>query len=121
MRNGNRSLGLLVPLALAGGWAAGAVSARHMVRREIEKLRALLAPPPRPAEPAPAVAAPLLPAPVEEEEISEETLMVLSAAVAAFLGKRARVRAVRMVRPGTSPWAQEGRVSIQASHALVRQ
>ncbi len=136
MGNGNRLLALVVPLAVGGGWAAGALTAWYLVRREVEKLRAALEPAPAPA-PAPpqqaaAVAAPApvpAPAPVaakeaavkEEEEIPEEVLMVLSAAVAAFLGKRARVRAVRVVRPGLSAWAQQGRVSIQASHRLARQ
>ncbi len=57
-------------------------------------------------------------APPEEptEAISEETLLVISAAVAAFLGERAHIRQVRLV--SSRAWAQEGRVSIQASHLL---
>jgi len=56
-------------------------------------------------------------APVEEAEgISEEVLLVLSAAVAAFLGKRPHIRAIRLHRTGA--WAQQGRVFIQASHQL---
>jgi methylmalonyl-CoA carboxyltransferase large subunit len=52
------------------------------------------------------------------EPISEETLIAISAAVAAFLGERARIRKVRII---SSPaWAQQGRVSIQASHRLER-
>lgn len=63
------------------------------------------APPPAPvAQPAP------------EETISEEILLVISAAVAAFLGERAHVKQVRLVR--SPAWAQQGRVSIQASHHL---
>ena len=54
--------------------------------------------------------------PAEEEGISEEIVLVISAAVAAFLGVRARIRQIRLI---TSPaWAQQGRVSIQASHRL---
>ena len=54
--------------------------------------------------------------PAEEEAISEEMVLAISAAVAAFLGVRARVRQIRLI---TSPaWAQQGRVSIQASHRL---
>lgn len=56
------------------------------------------------------------PTPPAPEEISEETLLALSAAVAAFLGKRAHIRTVRLL--GSTQWAQEGRVSIQASHRL---
>jgi methylmalonyl-CoA carboxyltransferase large subunit len=59
--------------------------------------------------------APPAPVPVKEE-ISEEIMLVLAAAVAAFLGERAHIRVARM---HTSPtWAQVGRVSIQASHIL---
>ena len=70
-----------------------------------------LADAPAPA-PAPAAAAPL-PAP---EPLSEETVLLIAAAIAAFLGKRARIRQIRLV--GSTPWAQQGRVSIQASHHL---
>ncbi len=66
---------------------------------------------PRPPVPAP----PPAPAP-KAEALSEELVLVISAAVAAFLGKRAHVRQIRLV--GTTTWAQQGRVTIQASHAL---
>ena len=66
------------------------------------------------AQPAPA---PKPQAPRQEEAISEEILMVIAAAVAAFLGKKARIRKVRRVTEfGLNPWSQQGRVSIQASH-----
>ncbi len=48
------------------------------------------------------------------EPIAEETLIVISAAVAAFLGERAHVRQVRLVH--SDAWAQQGRVSVMASH-----
>jgi methylmalonyl-CoA carboxyltransferase 12S subunit len=69
------------------------------------------------AEAAPPVEAPA-PEPVAapEEPISEEILLVISAAVAAFLGERAHVRQVRLIR--SPAWAQQGRVTIQASHQL---
>ena len=64
-------------------------------------------PPPKPEAPG---------KPAVEEGISEETILAISAAVAAFLGVRARIRQIRLI---TSPaWAQQGRVSIQASHRL---
>ena len=53
-----------------------------------------------------------------EETIPEDILLAISAAVAAYLGERAHVRAVRLI--STSRWSQEGRVSIQASHRLER-
>ena len=50
------------------------------------------------------------------EEISEEILLVISAAIAAFLGKKAPIRQIRLL--GSAAWAQQGRVIIQASHSL---
>jgi methylmalonyl-CoA carboxyltransferase large subunit len=52
----------------------------------------------------------------EPETIPEEILLVISAAVAAFLGERAHVKQVRLIR--SPAWAQQGRVTIQASHQL---
>jgi methylmalonyl-CoA carboxyltransferase large subunit len=55
------------------------------------------------------------PAPAEEG-LSEELLLVISAAVAAFLGKKAPIRQVRLL--GSAAWAHQGRATVQASHAL---
>ena len=52
----------------------------------------------------------------KEDEFSEELLLVLSAAVAAYLGKRPHIRAIRLL--GSHAWAQQGRVFVQASHQL---
>ena len=73
---------------------------------------------PEPAVPSPAPQAAPKPAPVAEE-IPEEIVLVLSAAIAAFLGKRARIRQIRLL--GSAAWAQQGRVSIQASHHIAVQ
>jgi methylmalonyl-CoA carboxyltransferase large subunit len=51
-----------------------------------------------------------------EEGLSEEIILVISAAVAAFLGKKAPIRQIRLL--GSTAWAQQGRVTIQASHTL---
>ena len=48
--------------------------------------------------------------------ITEEELLAIAAAIGAYLGVRAHIRQIRLV--GTSAWAQQGRVSIQASHML---
>jgi methylmalonyl-CoA carboxyltransferase large subunit len=48
--------------------------------------------------------------------ISEEELLAISAALAAYLGVHAHIRQVRLIR--TAAWAQQGRVTIQASHRL---
>ncbi len=46
--------------------------------------------------------------------VSEEDMLAISAAVAAFLGVRARIRQVRLVH--SSAWAQVGRIGTHASH-----
>jgi methylmalonyl-CoA carboxyltransferase large subunit len=56
------------------------------------------------------------PPPKEPESITEEELLAISAAVAAYLGVKAHIRQIRLISSGR--WAQEGRVSIQASHRL---
>jgi len=74
---------------------------------------------PKPAaEAAPAVPAANEPAPKPAQpEITEEELIAISAALGAYLGVRVRIRQIRLL---SSPaWAQQGRVSIQASHNLV--
>jgi methylmalonyl-CoA carboxyltransferase large subunit len=50
------------------------------------------------------------------EGLSEEILLVISAAIAAYLGKKAPIRQIRLLR--SDAWAQQGRATIQASHAL---
>ena len=50
------------------------------------------------------------------DEFSEELLLAISAAVAAYLGKRPHIRAIRLL--GSGAWAQQGRVFVQASHQL---
>jgi len=69
------------------------------------------------AQPAALAAAePSVPAAVAQEEYNEDLLLAISAAVAAYLGKRPRIRAIRLVDSGD--WAQQGRVFVQASHSL---
>jgi methylmalonyl-CoA carboxyltransferase large subunit len=117
---------LLVPLSIAAGVVAGRIAARNAVREEMNELRAMLraqngngrersAPAPALEPPAEAIA----PEPVVEEGISPEVLMVLTAAVAAFLGKKARIRRAAHSPVGPqSAWAQQGRVFVQGSHIL---
>jgi len=66
---------------------------------------------PAPLPPAEPVAAGIVAAGITEEE-----LLAISAAVGAFLGVRAHIRQIRLL--SSSAWAQQGRVSIQASHRL---
>ncbi|HYD43134.1 MAG TPA: hypothetical protein VEB43_20040 [Anaeromyxobacter sp.] len=65
---------------------------------------------PGPADPATAKAAPVAPG------ITEEEILAVSAALAAYFGVRMRIRSIRLM--GSPVWAQQGRVSIQASHRL---
>src|SRR5438552_169258 len=64
------------------------------------------------AAPAPAPTA----AAAAAEGLSEELILVIGAAVAAYLGKKAPIRQIRLL--GSAGWAQQGRLTIQASHAL---
>ena len=50
------------------------------------------------------------------QPIPEDDIFLLAAAVAAYLGKRAPIRQIRLL--GTTSWSKQGRVSIQASHRL---
>jgi len=69
--------------------------------------------------PSPA-AAPTTAAPVAAASaaVTDDLVLVITAAVAAFLGERAHVRQIRLI--SSSAWAQQGRVSVQASHRLAR-
>ncbi len=74
-------------------------------------------------KPAPAVPQARGPAPplaaemaAQPEGLDEELLMVISAAIAAYLGKKPHIRQIQLL--GHAAWAQQGRVTIQASHRL---
>lgn len=71
--------------------------------------------PSQPAAPAPAAAPPALPA-APAPEMSEELLLVISAAIAAFLGKKPYIRQIRLVSSPT--WTQQARVNVQTLHAI---
>ena len=58
-----------------------------------------------------------------QSEVSPEVLVVIAAAVTAFLGKKVRIRSAKMLQSPyeiVNPWAQQGRVFVQASHYLRR-
>jgi methylmalonyl-CoA carboxyltransferase 12S subunit len=84
--------------------AASPVPTAATVKKEAETKAPRLAPSPPPARPAVA------------EGLSEELILVIAAAIAAFVGKKAHIRQIRLI--GSAAWAQQGRVTIQASHAL---
>jgi methylmalonyl-CoA carboxyltransferase large subunit len=84
--------------------------ALEALRREVSRLGervAALEGAARPTAPAPAAPA---------DGLSEELVLVISAAIAAYLGKKPHIRQIRLL--GTAGWAQQGRLTIQASHAL---
>jgi methylmalonyl-CoA carboxyltransferase 12S subunit len=55
----------------------------------------------------------------EQLEITPELLMIMSASIAAYLGKNVRIRKARFIsEQGQSSWSQMGRVSIQSSHTF---
>jgi methylmalonyl-CoA carboxyltransferase large subunit len=65
---------------------------------------------------APAGTATAAAAPPARPEPTEEDLLVIAAAVAAFLGVRARIRQVRLIQ--STAWAQVGRATVHASHRV---
>lgn len=50
-------------------------------------------------------------------DVGPDVVLAISAAVAAYLGKRAKVRAIHLADSAT--WAQQGRASIMGSHAVA--
>lgn len=85
------------------------------LQAQIEALEARLAALETKAAPQAPVPTPT-PQPVIEDQISPETVLLIAAAVAAYLGERAHIKVVRLAP--SHAWAQQGRVSIQASHRL---
>ena len=52
-----------------------------------------------------------------KDHFSEELLLVISAAIAAYLGVKPHIRQIRLL--SSHPWSQQGRVTIQAAHDLA--
>ncbi len=74
-----------------------------------------------PTAKAAATSAPEVAARAEEPEITPERMALIAAVVTAFLGRKVKIHQARLVNPEVvSPWAQQGRVVVQASHALAR-
>ncbi len=94
------------------------ISVIEDLRKEVAALSARVATLEQPRATAPVTAPAASPAPpaAGEPEITEEELLAISAALAAYLGVRVHIRQIRLI--SSRAWAQEGRVSIQASHRL---
>lgn len=77
------------------------------LEKRIAKLESML---------AAAKGAPPAQQPAVEAGISGDIVLAICAAVAAFLGKRASIRQIRLT--GETPWAMQGRATVQASHGI---
>jgi methylmalonyl-CoA carboxyltransferase 12S subunit len=68
---------------------------------------------------APAVASPAV---IKREEVAPEMVLVIAAAVTAFLGKKVRIRSAKILYSHESfnPWSQQGRAVVQASHNVAQ-
>ncbi len=62
-------------------------------------------------------ATPSLEKATKTEGLTEELIMVISAAIAAYLGVKPHIRQIRLIN--NNPWGLQGRVTIQASHAFA--
>ena len=84
---------------------------------ELERAQPGATAPVRAQPEAAASVAPAAPAaPIRPAEVTEEDMVFIAAAVAAYLGVRARIRQVRLVQ--SVAWAQVGRATIHASHRV---
>jgi methylmalonyl-CoA carboxyltransferase large subunit len=83
----------------------------------VEHLEAASQQPSPEAAPTPAipVVKETLPAPAKPE-ITNEEIIAIAAALGAYFGVRVHIRRIRLL--SSRAWAQQGRVSIQASHNL---
>ncbi len=143
--NGNSRLRLLMRGgAFIASWWLTSRSYRRAVRREVDQLRGELreqrqrltelettlasmmgktaeAAIPEAAEADATTSARPVAALAEEPEITPERMALIAAVVTAFLGRKVKIHQARLVNPEVvSPWAQQGRVVVQASHALAR-
>lgn len=86
------------------------------LKLEVADLRELIA---KLSAPKVATAPAAPPAPKKAESVDESTMLVISAAIAAFLGKRATIKFVRPVKSAAvDGWRLQGRVAIHGSHSV---
>jgi len=94
----------------------------ELLARSLEQMREQI------AQHSEALARLAMPAPsqsqaqAEKKRATPEMLVVIAAAITSFLGKKVRIRSARLAHPPyevMNSWAQQGRVSVQASHTLA--
>lgn len=88
------------------------------LRQRVEKLEAMLAAALAKETSVPKAASAVAGKAKVDEGITPEIVLAITAAVAAFLGKRATIHQIRLT--GTTAWAMQGRATVQASHGQVR-
>lgn len=103
---------------LRGEWAEEFRSLMVAAHREEKPPVATLAPVSQPV----AMSPPRAPVAAKREEVSPETLLLIAAAVTAFLGKKVRIRSAKMLYSHESfnAWSQQGRAVVQASHNVAQ-
>jgi hypothetical protein len=130
---------IIIMAVLVCGWLATYFLSQRALKRTVAELRReldervnSLAAELRPALPPSAIpaesaipvqaSAAVLPAPAHREEVTPETLLLIAAAVTAFMGKKVRIRSAKMLYAHESfnAWSQQGRVVVQASHNLAQ-
>lgn len=53
---------------------------------------------------------------MSDEKIAPEILMIMSASIAAYLGKNVRIRKARVIKDqGPSAWAMQGRTALHGA------
>lgn len=98
---------------------------RSSVERRIEQFQAAVKSIPS-SLPSPAATPKPEPRPVAvpaTPEISADLVLLITAAVTAYLGKKVRIRSAKVLQTPyelINPWAQQGRVFVQASHNLIQ-
>jgi|ERR1700690_1126578 hypothetical protein len=120
---------ILAAVLVIAGWAAAYIGSRRALQlaraelglefqRQIDALSERV----RTLERSGGTAAATAPTAAGTEEITPEILRTITETVAALLGRKVRIRSVKILQmPGATAnsWAQQGRVVVQASHNIA--
>jgi acetylornithine deacetylase/succinyl-diaminopimelate desuccinylase-like protein len=115
---------MLIAALVIAGWVVVYVSSRRALRRTREELRLEFQ---RRIEALSANVTALertaAGATQKAEEINSETLATIAETIAALLGRKVHIRSVKILETPSAvsnPWAQQGRVIVQASHNVAQ-